>query len=164
MKKVFILLLGITFIQVSYSQNYKFGKVSKEELQEQFYPLDSTANAAYLYKRRLTYTSVSGGGISLITEVQVRMKIYNQEGFDWSTVEISLFESSNSNSENATNLKAVTYNLEDNKIQETKLDKDDIFNERKSENWKVKKFTMPNVKEGSVLEWSYKFILLLFQA
>lgn len=156
MKKILIIILGITFIQISHSQNYKFGKVSKEELREQFYPLDSTANAAYLYKKRSTYTSIRGKDISIITEIQVRMKIYNQEGFDWSTVEVDLYGNFRSNSEDMSRLKAVTYNLEGNDIIETELDKDNIFNERKSEDWKSKKFTMPNVKEGSVLEWSYK--------
>ncbi|REE83190.1 uncharacterized protein DUF3857 [Lutibacter oceani] len=156
MKKVLLTMLALAFIQISYSQDFKFGKVSKEELQEKFYPLDSTANAAYLYKKRSTYTAISGGSIRLITEIQVRMKIYNKEGFDWSTVEINLYGNSNSNSENVSNIKAVTYNFEDNKIQETKLNKDAIFSEQKSEHWKVKKFTMPNLKEGSVLEWSYK--------
>ena len=156
MKKVLIIMLAIASIQISYSQNYKFGKVSKEELQEKVYPLDSTANAAYLYKNRFTYTTLNGGNIKLVTEIHVRIKIYSQEGFKWATEEINLYENSNSNGENVTGLKAVTYNLEDNNIQETKLDKDDVFSEQKSENWKVEKFTMPNVKEGSVLEWSYR--------
>ena len=54
MKKVLLTMLALAFIQISYSQDFKFGKVSKEELQEKFYPLDSTANAAYLYKKRST--------------------------------------------------------------------------------------------------------------
>ncbi|AOW20551.1 DUF3857 domain-containing protein [Urechidicola croceus] len=156
MKKVLITMLVIAFVQFSYCQNYKFGKVSKEELEEQYYPLDSTANAAYLFKKRRTFATVLGNEIKLITEVQVRMKIYNQEGFDWATEEISLFGESNSDSEKVSNLKAVTYNLENGEIEETKLDKNSVFKETKSSSWKVSKFTMPNLKEGSVLEWTYK--------
>ncbi|UMB60129.1 DUF3857 domain-containing protein [Lutibacter sp. A80] len=155
-KLVLIIIVGIVFFQISYSQNYKFGKVSKEELQEQAYPLDSTANAAYLYKKRLTYTTLNAAGIVLVTEVQVRMKIYNKEGFDWSTVSINLYGDTKSNSEKASNIKAVTYNLVDGKVQEMKLDKKAIFYEKQNESLKVQKFTMPNVKEGSVLEWSYR--------
>ena len=155
-QKSIAVIIVLLFSFSAFSQNYKFGKVSKEELQEQFYPLDSSANAVYLYKQRRTYTAVMGNRLQLVTEIQTRLKIYNKEGFKWATEEISLFGSSNSNSENVSGLKAYTYNLEGNEIVETKLDKDNVFDEEKSENWSVKKFTMPNLKEGSVVEWTYK--------
>ena len=55
MKKSIIALLMCVFTTVTIAQNYKFGKVSKSELEEKFYPLDSTADAAYLHKYRRTY-------------------------------------------------------------------------------------------------------------
>jgi len=154
MKNPLLIVLVIVLSQVSYAQNFKFGKVSAEEIQEKYYPLDSTANAAYLLKKRKTYTTVTGSGIVLITEVQVRMKIYNQDGFDWATEKIKIF--GGSNGEKVSNIKGYTFDIIDGKIESTKLDKDDIFSEEKSENYIVKTFTMPNIKEGSVLEWSYR--------
>ena len=56
MKKIIILSLLLSQLSII-AQNYKFGKVSKEELQERFYPLDSTAEAAYLFKKRRTSTN-----------------------------------------------------------------------------------------------------------
>ena len=44
-----ILILLFLPINAAFSQNVKFGKVSKQELEEKFYPLDSTASAAILY-------------------------------------------------------------------------------------------------------------------
>ena len=153
-----LLILTIFLFQISFAQNYKFGKVSKEELEEAYYPLDSSANAAYLYKERKTYSAVYGNGLQLVTEIYTRLKVYNKEGFKWATEEIKLYAPSNSDSENISSLKAYTYNLEDGKIVETKLDKDNVFTEKTSDNWTTKKFTMPNLKEGSVVEWSYKII------
>ncbi len=149
-------MLTIACMQISFSQNFKFGKVSVEELNETVYPLDSTADAAYLYKYRRTHTDVTNGEIRLITDIHVRIKLFNQDGFDWATEEVSLFGSTKSSSESASNFKAITYNLEGGKIVETKLDKKAVFTEEKSENWKVKTFTMPNLKEGSVVEWTYR--------
>ena len=37
------------------------------------------------------------------------------------------------------------------------LDKD-IFTLKESENWTVKKFTLPNIKEGTVIEYKYSII------
>ena len=69
MKKVTIGLLLLSQFSL-FTQNFKFGKVSKEELSEKFYPLDSTADAAYLYKYRNTYYKYKQGiGYMIITEV-----------------------------------------------------------------------------------------------
>ena len=51
MKFKIILLALLVVAQYNYGQTYKFGKVSKEELEQKFYPQDSSANAAILYKK-----------------------------------------------------------------------------------------------------------------
>ena len=82
MKKLLVALFLITQVPIT-TQDYKFGKVSKEELEEKFHPLDSTAEAAYLYKYRRTYFEyVQGdGGFKVITNVHIRIKVYTKEGF-----------------------------------------------------------------------------------
>jgi len=156
MKKVLLILLVVFTTNILSSQNYKFGDVSKEELQETVYPLDSSANAAILYKERKTsFEYVPNQGFNVITQVFLRLKIYNKEGFDWATNKISYYNSSNER-EMISGLKAITYNLEKNKIVETKLSRKDIFDEERNKYWSQQKFTMPNIKEGSVIEWRYK--------
>ncbi|WP_034043242.1 transglutaminase domain-containing protein [Wocania ichthyoenteri] len=158
MKNV-ITTLAILFIcQISIAQDYKFGKVSKEELQEKYNPLDSSASATYLYKYRKTFFEhQKEKGFQLITEVHERVKIYNKEGFDYATKAINLYKSG-SHQENARGLKAYTYNLVDGTIEDTKLKKDGIFKTEKSKYHNETKFTMPNIKEGSVVEYEYKII------
>ena len=127
MKKVFTVLLVLFISQNFIGQNYKFGKVSIEELQEKNHPLDSSANAAYLYKyRKTSFEYQQEKGFQLVTEIHERIKIYNQEGFDYATKSISLYKS-NSNKEKVNTIKAYTYNLVDDKIEDTKLKKDGIF-------------------------------------
>jgi len=149
---IVVFCLGIT----AFSQNYGFGKVSKEELLEKFNPLDSSASATYLYKYRNTYFKyVQKQGFQLITSVRERIKIYNQEGFDYATKSINLYKS-NSDKEKATNIKAYTYNLIDGKIEEVKLKKDGVFRTEKSKYFDETKFTLPNIKEGCIIEYEYK--------
>ncbi len=148
---VVMLLLSISFTQ---AQQIKFGKVSKEELQEKYYPLDSTANAAILYKKRRTYYDYSQQiGWTLITKVHERIKIYNKEGYDWATKKISLYKSGSTKEK--VSVKGATFNLIGNKIEKTKVKNNDIFNEDINKNWSQSKFTMPNLSEGSVIEWEY---------
>lgn len=89
MKKSITFLLLIVTLNI-FSQKIKFGKVSKEALEEKFYPLDSTASAAYLHKYRRTYYNYTQEeGFLVMTEVHERIKIYNKEGLDYANKFIS---------------------------------------------------------------------------
>lgn len=156
MRKRIIFLWMCLCTSVIFGQNYKFGKVSKEELEEKVTELDSTANASYLLKNKKVYFEYDGSlGWSLITDVHERIKIYSKDGVDYAEKVIRLYNNS-SKSEKVSSLKAYTYNLEGSKIVKTKLSKKQVFKEKVTDNWEMQKFTMPNLKEGSVVEWSYK--------
>jgi len=149
---LFISLLIIT--SVTLAQDVKYGKVSKKELEEKFYPQDTSANAVVLYKKRRTYYEYTGtSGWSLITVVHERIKIYNKDGFENATIKVPIYGRSGKNE--MFGVKAYTYNLEGGKVEKTKLSKSDIFDEEITENWTSKNFTMPNLKEGTVIEWKY---------
>ena len=76
------------------AQNVKFGKVSKEELEEKSYKEDPAANAVVLYKKRRTYYDYSSQmGWTLKTEVHERIKLYNKDGFENATKKIRIFTS-----------------------------------------------------------------------
>ena len=71
MKKILITLIIVINSSCFFAQDYKFGKISKEELEEAYYPLDSSANAAILYKSRDTHFDYNQGqGFQVITEIQ----------------------------------------------------------------------------------------------
>lgn len=46
--------------------------------------------------------------------------------------------------------------MQDGKVVETKMDKSAIFTDKRSKNLIVKKFTLPNIKEGSIIDVEYK--------
>src|SRR5690606_31413066 len=155
MKKVFTLLMVVaTSLHVS-SQEKKFGKVSVAELTEKSHPADSSASAAYLYKigsARYEYSAYDG--FYLMTIIKARIKIYNKDGYDWSNLAVPYYLG-HGNREEVRFSDAATYNLEDGKIVKTKLKNDGEFNENINQYWARKKITMPNVKEGSVIEYEY---------
>ncbi len=154
--RIIVLLICFCFSISAYTQDYKFGKISKEELQEKYNPLDSTANATYLYKNRKTsFEYIQGDGFHQVTEVHERIKIYNQEGFDYASKSIYLYKSGGVN-EKFTGLKAYTYNIINEKIEEDKLGKEGIFESEMHKYSNQIKFTMPNIKPGSVIEYKYR--------
>ncbi|WP_224488882.1 DUF3857 domain-containing protein [Robertkochia flava] len=149
------ILLAVLAVATGNAQNFKFRKVSEAELLEKEHPIEKEAEAAYLYDYRNSYYTVTGGEISLTTEIQKRVKIYSDEGFPYAEFSIYLYDGNNG-AEVLSGLRAYTYNLEDGSVEENKLDKDDIFEEEINEYRRKITFTMPKVKEGSVLEIKYK--------
>jgi len=161
-KHLFIAFVSIVSVQLS-AQKVKFGKITKEELQEKIHPLDALAEAAYLYKNKevfIEYTSRNGW--SLVTVVHERIKIYKKDAAQYATEEIRLFKRGGTDEE-VNGLKAYTYNLVAGKIKKEKLQKSHIFENKTSKNWYSKKFTMPNVKEGSIVEYTYRKVSPYFQ-
>ncbi|TSE09956.1 transglutaminase [Aquimarina algiphila] len=150
----FILMVSIS----SFAQEYKFGKVSKEELSEVSCSIDSTAHAAVLYENKDIHIDYNQSqGFQLVTEVFKRVKLYSKDGFDYATDEIFLYKK-NSDNEKVVGLKGVTYNLVNDKIEESKLKKEGVFESEFSEYYDQVKFTMPSLQEGSVIEYKYKII------
>lgn len=155
MKK--LVLVSILFnLQFVIAQNFNFGKISKEELKERFNVADSSASASYLYKYRKTSVEYfENEGFQLITEIHERIKLYNKDGFEYATKKINLYKDARKR-EKVGELKAYTYNLVDDKIEDSKLKGEGEFDIELSEYYNQKTFTMPNVKEGSVIEYKYK--------
>lgn len=136
--------------------NIKFGKVSPEDFKTKIYSIDSNANAVIIAD--IGSTEIVGntkGWFSLEYKHFRRVHILNKNGYDIADVEIPLYASTNGEEE-LSKLKAVTYNLENGKVVETKLDaKSGIFKDKINKNWEVKKFTFPNLKEGAIIEYEY---------
>jgi len=156
MRKIIVVLILISQISIC-AQEYKFGKVSKEALEEQFHPLDSTADAAYLYRYRRTYYQYmqEKDAFNLVTEIHNRVKIYTKNGFDNANESIFYYKPDKGDDEKITNIKGYTFRLEDNKIVKTKISKKEIFTEKKNKFWSVKKVAMPDIKEGAVVDIKY---------
>ncbi len=137
------------------AQDFRLGKVSIEELKEKVHPKDSSAVAAVLFEKaenKIVYNQNNGFEIELV--VRTRIKIYKKEGYDWAN-KIFRYYLVNNLREKISFADAVTYNLVDGKIEKTKLKSEGEFDEEINKYWGQKKITMPNVKEGSVIEYEY---------
>ncbi len=157
MKKLLLLFTLILSLTTT-AQEIKFGKVSKEALEEKFYPLDSTADAAYLFKKRKTHFVYSNNGFKVVTEYHERIKIYSKEGFSYANKTINYYKPDSGNKEEINSLKAYSFNLEKGKTIKHKISKKEIFSEKLNKYRSIKKFTLPNIKEGSVIDIKYTLV------
>lgn len=151
-----VLFIFIPFLLFAQKPPIKLGNVSKEELKMEQYDLDPEAEAVVLCDygfRTWTFNTTEGEWKHDINRI-CRIKIFNDEGYDWATESVTLYDHGDIQ-EDLHKVKGFTYNLENGKVVKTKLEKDNIFEEKTSDTYKRVKFTLPNVKEGSVIEFQY---------
>jgi hypothetical protein len=131
----------------------KFGDIPMEDMSMTVYDKDSSAVAVILVDYGEAYVNI-GNSAELVYERHFRVKILKNEGLKWADAGILLY-TNGTEEERVTGLKAFTYNLVNGSMVKTELSKSGVFKERYNRNYNIQKFTFPNVKVGSVLEYSY---------
>lgn len=131
----------------------RFGKVEMADLQAKTYANDTSAEAVVLCDYGQTeFVYNNERGFQTKSERTTRVRILKKSGYDWATVEVPLYRNNANDEEKLSNLKGYTYNLQNGQVVKERLGKEAIFLEKKDENHLIQKFTLPNVKEGSVIE------------
>ncbi|RNL52404.1 DUF3857 domain-containing protein [Pedobacter jejuensis] len=157
MKKIFLLLpLLFTFLFVS-AQNFPFGAITYDDQNFDRNKLDSNANAIVLKEFGTSTIQISDktSGTELIFEYHVKIKIYNKEGYDQANIVIPTYKNG-TREEYINTIKASTFNYENGHFVESIMDKKSIFTENKGRYTVLTKFTLPNIKDGSIIEYSYR--------
>lgn len=156
-RKISLCLAFSCIVASAFSQKIKFGSVEADDFKPTAYALDSSASSIVIAD--IGSTEIIGnskGAFSLLYKSFRRARIINKNGYDLAEVSIPLYKDGSAE-EQLENLKAVTYNLENGKVIETKLDtRSGVFKDEMSKNLVVRKFTFPNIKEGSIIEYEYK--------
>ena len=158
--KFYLLLVGLWFLFPVKSVNaqnftHEFGKYTGEEFLMDHYPKDPSAEAVVIYDIGTTYFKLADDGYYLIFERRTKLKIFNKSGLKYAQFEIPFYIQDHSD-ENIQELEGNTYNFENGNLRVSPLNLKNTYTEKASENWSVRKFAMPDVKEGSVIEVRYK--------
>ncbi|MFB1021498.1 MAG: hypothetical protein QMC40_01905, partial [Vicingaceae bacterium] len=146
-KMAFIFSLLILIMIRSNGQKSKFGEVTLEELKDTVHQYEMDAKAALIYQQG----KASNQGGRLKIDIYRKIKIYDSKLSGWDDFGVLLYRSNRGNTERIHNLVAYTYNIENNKIVKSKLNKDEVFTDYISDNLREEKFAMPNVKDGSII-------------
>ncbi|MGI4742354.1 MAG: DUF3857 domain-containing protein [Janthinobacterium lividum] len=132
----------------------KFGKPEAADFEAKNFVADSAAPAVVLYDAGVTRFNLNGSSFQLESERVTRIKILKKAGYDVATVEVPLYHL-NEHEEKLLHLSGFTYNEVGGKLEKVKLDLSKSFTEERTKNVRVRKFTLPNVREGAVIEYSY---------
>jgi hypothetical protein len=121
---------------------------------EQKAPANDTSAVAIIVNEFGEAHVSSEGDHNLIFEHHYLIKILKQAGVEEANIAIPIYKSDKS-SEKIISIEAASYNIVDNKIQQTLLSQKNIFTENTEKYVDLKKFTIPNVRVGSVIEVYY---------
>ncbi|UOQ74370.1 DUF3857 domain-containing protein [Hymenobacter cellulosilyticus] len=152
---VAVVVAGITSLPaLGQNEPVKFGKIDERDLTAANFVADSAAEAVVLCDFGRTRFEVFEGEFRYVMERVTRIKILKKSGYDWATVRIPLYRK-DGDAEKLTNLRGYTYNLVNNQVVKEKLELSSTFTEQTTINNSVRKFTLPNVREGSIIEYTY---------
>ena len=156
MKNISILFFLFFLSLSTYAQNFNYGAITHDDYQFDKKTLDSNANAIVLKEFGTASIQLDDNthSLMLVFEHHVKMKIYNKDGFKEANIVIPMYKD-DSREETISDLKASTFNFIDNNFVETVMDRKAVFTENRSKYTRLTKFTLPNLKEGSVIEYSY---------
>ncbi len=156
---VFLLLFVLVTISGLRAEKIKFKAITKKELNVDkcdFYP---EAKAVIVEKKgEIDFDFATTKGLVYRYSEGVRIKILDDQMKDAGNVKIRLYSPDNNLSgerEKITYLSGWTYNLENGTIEKIKLEKSNIYTNRLNKYWVEMSFVLPNVKKGSVVEYSY---------
>jgi hypothetical protein len=158
LKTITSLLCIISFaLTQTYAQVFSrtFGDIGIDELELKEYILDTNAAALVLYDIGNSHFEEVDNTYDVVFERTTRIKIFKEAGIRWAEVEIPFYQEG-SVKEKVSDIEAVAYNLEDGQVIKTHLDLSNAFEEKINSFWTIKKFAIPGVKSGTIIEYRYK--------
>lgn len=136
-----------------YSNGFGVGQITYEELELKRLGTDTSAYAVVLDEFGEAYID-NGGENNLLLEYHVKIKILSKQGLDQANFLVQLRKGERGK-ESIRAIEAYTYNLVNNSIKQTQMQKSQIFITNVNQYRDECKFTLPAVQVGSVIEVKY---------
>ena len=148
-----ILTTGTAFAQ---KDPIKFGEVDAKDVSMKSYDKDSEAEAVVLCDYgNSNFEYMSEKGFRLIMRRHTRIKILKQSGTKWGIISFYIYNFTH-DKEKISLVKGTSYNFENGQVQKTKLEKESVFENKITDKVSEIKISMPNVKPGTVIEYTYE--------
>jgi len=149
------LLLTSTTLLIAQDFSHKMGEISSNELEMKNYKKDPNAEAVVIFDKGKSYFNRGAQGYEIVFERKTRLKIFTEAGIKWAEIEIPIYQEGGIY-ETVFDIKATAYNLENGQLKTTELNLNNVYEEKINQYWKNIKFALPNIKPGSVIEYTYK--------
>ena len=162
MKKLILTGVLFAFIQIitnaQEDYSFKYGRITDYEAKMKTYPSDEEAEAVVIYEYGTNFFQSNDlrGSFDLFMQKTIKIKILKQSGIKYGEFEIPYYYGDQI--EDIYDLEGITYNYDNNNFTKSALNTNNIYDEKVNDNWRRKKFAMPDVHEGSIIELKYTII------
>ncbi len=160
MKKTLLtLIISFSLLKIAHGQDFPERNITRDEMDMKNYSKDISAHAVVLQEfGRSRIAVASDDNIKLIYEYHVKIKIFDNKGFDYGTVQIPVYNNSDADSyESVEDISGVTYYKDDNgATQRIELEKKKIYPVKENKHWANYKFALPGLRNGCVIEYKYR--------
>jgi hypothetical protein len=159
MKKTLLILLILFSITKALAQDFPYGRVSDEEMAMKKYAKDTSAHAVVLQEFGKSRIDIANDDkIKVFYEYHVKIKIFDNKGFDNGTVKIPVYNNSDGDIyEDVDGITGVTYYKDDNgTIQKIELESKKIYPEKKNKHLAYYNFALPGLRNGCIIEYKYR--------
>jgi hypothetical protein len=151
-----IVLLSPVLALAQEDTYFTFGKVTYAELDKKTYPADTSAEAYVIKEVAKAHVDYETNN-KIIFVYHVKIRVLKQSGAHHGDVTILLSKGSGSVKEEIRRVQASSFNLVNNKIEETKMEYSAVFIERNGKKrYDEAKFVIPNVRAGTIIEYQYE--------
>ncbi|HZY37920.1 MAG TPA: DUF3857 domain-containing protein [Mucilaginibacter sp.] len=151
----------ILLLHIGYAQDFPYGQISTEDLKMTKYVKDTSAHAVVLREYGRSQIAVANDDeIKLRFEYHVKIKIFDNKGFDDATKEIEIRNfSDNSQQDEVEKITGTTYFVDGTgAIGKTDFDPSKVYKTRNYKEKSTLKFTMPALTPGCIIEYKYTLV------
>jgi hypothetical protein len=138
--------------------DFRFGEISKSESEMSIYPKDSSAEAVVLNEFGKAWIDLDHENrYRVYFYHHKRIKIFSKKALNRATISVVLYKAKNSPDikEKISDIKGSTFNFSSGERKQFQMDEEHVFTENQVYS-DISKFTLPNVSEGSIIEFSYR--------
>ena len=158
-KRLFFVLTLFAVCSLAFGQK-KFSKITAADFATPSEAADSSVDAVYIYdigETRVTATT----GLNIETQVTVRMQIVTEKGKEYANKAVVFYynpKGAQADNDKISSISAASYNLVDGKVVKTAMSSKYEFKEQIDDHRMRLKFSIPEVKVGSIIEYKYTII------
>ncbi len=159
MNRVLAITCLITLnLSLGFSQDFSFGVVSEKELTMDSYAKDPDADAVILFDKGKSRFKIDKemGQLNIVFTRTRRIKVLKKSAQSRGDIKIYFYKSGYNAEQSVNEIRAISHNWDSNSgYSKSELSLDNVYTEQIGDELYVKKFVIPNVKIGSVIEYEY---------
>lgn len=153
--RLLTLLLVTTWLSGAvWAQEIKFGSLRPFDVELKECSFEKDAPAVVLFDKGNSWFVQDQGGFILRFDRHIRIKIFDEAAFGKGEFKIDLYKGGEQR-EQVKDIEGFTFNVEGGQLKTVRLEDENIYKEDINEYWYMKKFAMPQVKEGSIIDVKY---------